>query len=115
MPKPYSKDLRVRVIEAVSEGESRREAAERFEVAISTVVGWAQRWKETGRVTADPSGGSTSPLEKHAESLLGIIAEQPDLTLDEIVAAMCKRGIEVKRTAVWRFFKRHKITYKKKP
>jgi transposase len=115
MPKPYSNDLRARVIGAVSEGASRRETAERFEVGISTVVVWAQRWKETGSVTANPSGGSTSPLEEHAESLLDIIAKQPDLTLDEVVVTMRKRGIEVKRTAVWRFFKRHKITYKKKP
>src|SRR6266853_629599 len=114
MPKPYSNDLRARVIGAVNEGASRRETAERFEVGISTVVVWAQLWKETGSVTANPSGGSTSPLEEHAESLLDIIAKQPDLTLDEVVVTMRKRGIEVKRTAVWRFFKRHKITYKKK-
>ncbi len=44
-----------------------------------------------------PSGGSISPLEKHAEFLLGLIAEQPDMTLDEVVAAMRKR-----RIAVWR-------------
>ncbi len=115
MPKPYSNDLRARVIGAVNEGASRREVAERFEVGISTVVVWAQRWKETGSVTAKPSGGSTSPLEEYTEHLLAIIAEKPDMTLDEIVATMHKRGIEVRRTAVWRFFKRHKITFKKKP
>ena len=30
MPKPYSVDLRVRVVEAVEEGASRHEAADRF-------------------------------------------------------------------------------------
>jgi hypothetical protein len=39
------------------------------------------------------SGGSTSPLEEHAEFLLGLISEKPDLTLDEVVAAMGKRRI----------------------
>jgi hypothetical protein len=33
-----------------------------------------------------PTGGSTSPLDEHAERLLALVAEQPDLTLDEIVA-----------------------------
>jgi transposase len=48
------------------------------------VVIWAQRFEETGSVAAKPSGGSTSPLEEHAEFLLALIAAQPDLTLDEV-------------------------------
>src|SRR5262249_57091327 len=47
--------------------------------------------------------------------LLGLIEKQPDLTLDEVVLAMRKHKIAGSRTAVWRFFKRHKITFKKKP
>jgi hypothetical protein len=43
-------------------------------------------------------------LEEHAEWLLALVAEQPDLTLDEIVTAMRKRRIPGSRTAVWRFF-----------
>src|SRR5882757_8219980 len=62
------------------------------------VVIWAQRFETTGSVAAKPSGGSTSPLEKHAEFLLALIAKQPDLTLDEIVAAMNKRGIPGSRS-----------------
>ena len=53
------------------------------------------------------------PLEAHAAVLLGLIAKQPDLTLDEIVAAMHKRRIAGRRTAVWRFFRRHNISFKK--
>ena len=48
------------------------------------MVIWAQRFEETGSVAAKPSGGSTSPLEEHAEFLLALIAAQPDLTLDEV-------------------------------
>jgi transposase len=50
------------------------------------VVIWVQRFEKTGSVAAKPSGGSTSPLEQHAEFLLGLIVDQPDPTLDEIVA-----------------------------
>jgi len=113
MPKPYSGDLRARVIGDVASGASRREAAEHYGISPSVVVIWAQRFEATGSVAAKPSGGSTSPLEQHAEFLLALVAEQPDLTLDEIVAAMRKRGIAGSRSAVWRFFARHNISFKK--
>ena len=61
MPRPYSIDLRARVIEAIEAGASRREAADRYELSPSVVVLWAQRWEDTGSVAARPSGGSTSP------------------------------------------------------
>ena len=114
MPRPYSGDLRARVIEEIASGASRREAAERYGISASVVVIWAQRWKQTGSFMAKPSGGSTSPLEDHAEFLLVLIAEEPDLTLDEIVAATEKRGIACSRTAVWRFFDRRNISFKKR-
>ena len=113
MPKPYSGDLRARVIDDIATGASRREAAERFGISPSVVVLWAQRWTATGSVAARPSGGSTSPLEEHAELLLALVVDEPDLTLNEIVAALAKRRIKCSRSAVWRFFDRHSITYKK--
>jgi transposase len=90
MPKPYSGDLRARVIEEIATGASRREAAEGYGISASVVVIWTQHWEKTGSVAAKASGGSTSPLEDHAEFLLALIAEQPDLTLDEVAAAMDK-------------------------
>ena len=113
MPKPYSEDFRTRVIEDLVTGASRREAAEYYGISPSVVVIWAQRFEATGSVAAKPSGGSTSPLETHAEFLLALIAEQPDMTLDEIVAAMRKRRVAGSRSAVWRFFARRNISFKK--
>jgi transposase len=55
MPKPYSIDLRGRVIEDVESGASRREAAERYGLSPSVVVIWMQRFEETGTVAAKPS------------------------------------------------------------
>src|SRR5262249_44997559 len=91
MPKAYSGEMRERVIAEVESGASRREAAEEFAVSASTAVIWVKCFRETGR------------------------EKQPDLTLDEVVLAMRKHKIPGGRTAVWRFFKRHKITFKKKP
>ena len=102
-------------IEAVVAGASRRETAESFSLRASSAVRWLQRWYDTGNARAKLSGGSTSPLEGHVEWLLALVAEQPDLTLDEIVVAMRKQRIPGSRTAVWRFFERHNVTVKKKP
>jgi transposase len=114
MPKSYSADLRKRVIEAVEAGASRREAAESFDIDASSAVRWLQCWKETRRCAAKPRGGSVSPLERHAEQILALVAEQPDLTLEETTAKLRKRRIRTSKSAVSRFFQRHDITFKKK-
>jgi len=114
MPKPYSQDLRLRVVEAVRGGASRREAAELYGVSPSIVVIWMQRFSETGTIEAKSSGGSVSPLDGHAAFLLGLIVAQPDMTLDEIVAAMSRAKIAGSRSAVWRFYERNGISFKKK-
>jgi transposase len=113
MASAYSGDLRIRVIDTVEAGASRREAAERFEVSVSSAIRWLRQWRDAGRAEAKPRGGSCSPLEEHASSLLTLVKEQPDLTLEEVVAAMRKQRIACSRTAVWRFFVRHGISFKK--
>ena len=115
MPRPYSNDLRERAIEAVEAGASRREAADRFEVSPSSVINWLRRWHEDRSAVAKASGGSVSPLEKRADWLLTLIAKHPDLTLEEVIAAMRKRRMPGSRSALSRFFIRHNVTYKKKP
>ena len=115
MAKPYSDDLRVRAIAIVEGGASRHEVAALLEVSPSSVINWLRRWSDDGSSAAKPSGGSVSPLEKHAGWLLALIAEHPDLTLDEAVTAMRRRRIVGSRSALSRFFIRHDITFKKKP
>ena len=77
MPKPYSQDLRRRVIESIEAGASRREAAELYGISPSVVVIWGQRWVATGSIAPKPSGGGVSPLEDYAEFLLSLVTEQP--------------------------------------
>lgn len=113
MPKAYSGDLRERVIEAVETGASRREAAERFEVSVSSAVKWLQRWRERKSAAPKPRGGGIFPLEEFATEILALVAERPDLTLVETVAALRKRRIKTSRSSLWRFLDRHNITFKK--
>jgi transposase len=116
MAKAYSGDLRERVIEAVEvEGASRREAAERFDISASSAVKWLQRWNDSRSAAPKPRGGSVSPLETHAEWILALVAERPDLTLKETLVELLKRRIRTSKSALSRFFGRHDITFKKKP
>jgi len=54
-------------------------------------------------------------LEAHKESILALVAEQPDLTLKETLVKLLKRRIRTSKSALSRFFARHGITLKKKP
>src|SRR4029079_18674361 len=100
--------MRGRAIAEVEGGASRRKAAEEFEVSARTAIIWVKCFRETGRCAAQPRGGRGAPLDKHADFLLALIEKQSDLTLDEAVLVMRKHKIPGSRTAVWRFFQRHK-------
>ena len=111
---PYPGELRVRVVRFVEGGASRREAADQFDVSVSSAIRWVQRFRDDGTSEPTPRGGSTSPLEKYAERILALIQDQPDLTLDEMVLALRKRRMPASRSALSRFFARHDVTVKKK-
>lgn len=115
MPKPYSQDLRERVIRAVEAGASCHEAAAIFEVSPSSAIKWVARWRRTGSVAAKPMGGKRSPLDAHKQWLLALTAAEPDLTLQEVRGRLRDRGIVVSASSVWRFYDRHDISFKKKP
>ena len=114
MPQSYSGDLRERVIGTVEAGASRREAADLFEISVSSAVRWVQRWRKERSSEPKPRGGSRSVLEDYAKHILALVAEHRDWTLDEILAAMHKQRIPGSRTALWRFLDRHDLTFKKK-
>src|ERR1700756_3723403 len=81
MTKPYSEDLRIRAVDAVANGMSRRQAAKLFKLGASSVIRWAEQHEQTGTVAAKPMGGSrrTSIAGADREWLLELIAGQPDL------------------------------------
>jgi putative transposase len=114
MARPYSRDLRERVVRAVEGGLSRRGAAARFGVAISTVIEWVNAWRAEGRLIAKPMGGDhSSRLNEDRGWLLERVAAVPDLTLEEIRAELAARGKLVGYGTVWRFFAAEGISFKK--
>ena len=116
MGRPYSLDLRDRVARFVVAGGTCRKAAERFGVGVATAVRWAQRLRAEGSPAARRMGGHRPlVLAGKRDWLLARIREQPDLTLRAIQAELAERGVAVSYDAVWRFYQREAITFKKKP
>ena len=114
MARPYSQDLRERVVGAVEGGQSRQGAAKRFGVAVSTVIEWVNAWQAEGRLVAKPMGGDhSSRLKGERAWLLERIGKAPDLTLEEIRAELAARGKRVGYGTVWRFFAAEGISFKK--
>lgn len=114
MPRALSQDLRDRLIGAVEAGMSARAASKVFGVSPSTGVKWVQRWRRTGSAASKRMGGhKRSPLDAHADLVLGLIADRPELTLEEIRAELHERGIAAGYGSVWRFFDRHDVSVKK--
>src|SRR3569833_2774338 len=117
MPAPYSQDLRQRVIGFMALGGSARAAATRFDVSLSSASRWVQRWRTEGHARPRAMGGDRrSRLSEHRTRVLQLIAQQPDVTLQEIrsaLAASCE--ITVGLSTVHRFLAAHNLTLKKRP
>lgn len=116
MTKPLSTDLRQRLVLAVDGGMTRRSAGKRFGVAASTAVRWVDQWRRTGSVQPRPQGGDkrSQRIEAHADEILALIDETPDMTLAEIATHLeGSHGLRVALSTVWRFFERRGITLKK--
>ena len=117
MPAPYSQDLRQRVIGFMALGGSARAAAMRFDVSVSSVIRWAQRWRAEGHARPRAMGGDRRcRLSEHTAKVLQLVARQPDLTLQEIRSALAVScGITVGLSTVHRFLGAHNLTRKKRP
>ena len=116
MARPYSQDLRERVVGSVVGGRSCRAPAAIFGVSVACVVKWCQRFRASGSAAAYRMGGHRPrSLAGERDWLLARLAEKPDLTLRAVVAELAARGITASYGAVWRFFAREGITFKKNP
>ena len=114
MARPLSLDLRERVVSAVQSGESCRSVALRFGVAVSSVVKWSQRYRETGSVAPGKMGGHRRRvLEPHRTLIMEQIERRPHLTVRGLRDILQAHGIMVSRHAVWQFLRREGLSFKK--
>jgi transposase len=117
MGKPYSMDLRERVMAAIEGGMSTHRAAAVFSIGIATAGAWARLKRSTGDVMPAKQGKPKgSVLDVHADFIFGLIRAIPDITLEEIAERLAdERAMRVVPTAVWKFLDRHDMTHKKRP
>ncbi len=117
MSKALSLDLRTRVLAAVSEGASHREAALRFGVSAASVSRWRALVRTQGDARPGPLGGDrrSGRVEAQADLILRVLAETPDATIEELRAALAGHGQSFGYGTLRRFFQRRGITRKKRP
>src|SRR5947209_7862759 len=112
--RPYSTDLRERIVATVERGEqSIRQIARLFSVSLSCVVRLLQHQRRTGSVQPKPHAGvPPRQLDAAAEArLLELVTAQPDATLAELRDRL---GIRCSLMTIARVLQRHQITRKKK-
>jgi transposase len=115
--KPYSLDLREKIIHAYEAGiGSIRRLAEIFQVNKSTVQNFLNQKRETGSLAPAPAkGGKQSQLLGHEQKLEEMVKESPALTLSEYCEVWEeKTGVRVSVSTMYRFLKKQNLTLKKK-
>ena len=116
MGKPYSMDLRERVVRAVEEdGLSRHQAASRFGISVSAAIKWVKRYRTTGSVAPGQMGGHCpKKIRGEHHSWLVERCRSEAFTLRGLVGELAERGLEVDYRTVWQFVHDEKLSFKKK-
>jgi transposase len=115
MSKPYSQDLRERVIAAVDSGTGAYEAAPLFRVSVSYIYKALIRRRTTGEVAARRPGGGPKPkLAPYDDALRARIAQEPDITLAELQAwLLAQHDVKVSIGCLWKRLRHLGLTLKK--
>ena len=99
--KPYSPDLRKRIVECYLAGNaSQAEVAEKFSVSPSSVAAYLRLYRETGALEPKPHAGGPAPkLDEAARRKLRARVERyPDATLESLCNYM---GGVISVAAMW--------------
>lgn len=115
MVKALSIDLRTRVLLAVAQGATHRDAAARFGVSVASVSRWRALERERGDIRLGPLGGDrrSARVEAQVALILQLLEQKRDATIEELRAALGEGGHEFGYDTLRRFFLRHDITQKK--
>jgi transposase len=116
MAKPFSDDLRERIVRAVEAGRSRHEVGRIFGVSASCVIKLMGRYRESGDFRPHKFGGYKKPvLIEHEQMVRSLVCARPDLTISDLRNELTALGIKVGRSSVGRFLQRLQLTFKKNP
>ncbi len=114
MGRPYSDDLRSRVVALMESGGDCRSVGKMFGIAPSTAGNWHRRYRQTRSYAARPMGGDQrSKLIIHAERIGGLLAETSDLTLADVRAVLAREGVQVAYSTVRHSVRKLGLRFKK--
>jgi transposase len=116
MSRAYSLDLRHRIVDAISQGKSRRAAAAAFKVSPATAVRLKQRSDRTGSVEPSrrgrPSGGGK--LGPYRDGIIAKVEAQPDITMPDLATWLEEHhGVKADPSNLSKLLCRAGFTYKK--
>lgn len=115
MTRPYSTDLRERVVEFMAAGRTARSAAALFGVSVASAVRWSQRQRRNGNVLPGKIGGHRKfVLLPERAWLHARLAAEPDVTLRALLGELNDRGVKASYGALWLFLEREGLSFKKK-
>lgn len=107
MAKPYSVDLRRRVLEYIEETADKTKASQLFKVGIATIYRWIARKKQSGNVEPSPKKAYKKKIDD--QKLIAYVEQNPDHFLFEIAT-----HFNTTLQAIFYALQRLKITRKKR-
>lgn len=116
MTQAYSLDLRLRVTDAISQGKSRRAAAEQFAISAATAVRFQKRLDETGSLEPSPMGRPPGggKLGPYREAIIARVEDEPDITMPDLAAWLLgEHGVSIDPSNLSKLLCKAGFTYKK--
>jgi len=107
MAKPYSVDLRKRVLAYIEETQDKEKAGQLFKVGIATIYRWIARKTQTGTVEPSPRKSYRKKIDD--QKLIAYVEQNSDHFLSEIAD-----HFGMTPQAIFYALKRLKITRKKR-
>lgn len=113
--RPFSEDLRERIVARREAGESAEAISKLFGVSIRSVQRYYRRYCERGSVAADKKGKPEgSKLDAHREQISEWIRQEPGLTLEQLRERCASElKVSVHHTTLLRVLRRWGYRYKK--
>jgi len=112
--KPYSHDIRIRVLHAYQHGEeSQRKIARRFNVSLTFVRDLLKRYRETGSMAPKKCAGrSNSKIDQDSlQVILALVADDPLLPLSSLCERLAQeRQLRISRATMWRTLQKHRAS-----
>lgn len=113
--KAYSEDLRVRVVQAITDGRSQPDVARLFRVGLRTVERYLHPWRATGTLTSRTSSGDTPAIPSDQyPALVAQLTAWPDATLAMHCDHWAATGVQVSVSTMCRAQQRVGWTRKKR-